>query len=441
MRRAVGFTAAAQMLERTDPLASLAGQPSLLESIRKTFGEPLTPAAVVARIIDDVRLRGDDAVAFYTKAITGVTLPSLEVSSTDIAKSRQNVSDALADALQVAASRIRAFHEACVIPTGTRMVDAELGRRVLPLQRVGLYVPGGRYSYPSSVLMSAIPAKVAGVEEVVVASPPNPQGVVAPATLAACAIAGVDRVFAMGGAQAIAALAFGTASVPRVDKICGPGNVFVTLAKKMVFGSVAIDSLAGPSEVLIIADATASAECCAADILAQAEHDPSAVVALITDSAEFAADVAKEIARQLAEFGNPASLVEAVERGVIAEVDSIDDAVKLCNRFAPEHLEIVVSRPQDYLDSIRNAGCICLGSQSPVVMGDYVDGPSHVLPTGGSARFSSVLGVEDFVKYSSIAQLSSATMIRLGPAAVTIARAEGLEAHARAVEKRLYRPA
>jgi histidinol dehydrogenase len=441
VRRAVGFDAAARLLERPDPLASLAGQPSLLESIRKTFGEPLTPAAVVERIVDDVRLSGDDAIAFYTRMVSGVIVRSLEVSRNDIAGASHNIDHSLSDALQLAASRIRAFHEACVIPTGTRMVDGELGRRVLPLQRVGLYVPGGRYSYPSSVLMSAIPAKVAGVEEVVVATPPNAEGVVAPATLAACAIAGVDRVFAMGGAQAIAALAFGTASVPRVDKICGPGNVFVTLAKKKVFGTVAIDSLAGPSEVLIIADASASMDYCAADILAQAEHDPSAAVALITDSAEFADGVAREIERQLAELGNPESLGEAVERGVVAVVDSIDDAVKLCNRFAPEHLEIAVSRPQDYLDSIRNAGCICLGNESPVVMGDYVDGPSHVLPTGGSARFSSVLGVEDFVKYSSIAQLTSATMRRLGPAAVTIARAEGLEAHARAVEKRLHRRA
>jgi histidinol dehydrogenase len=277
--------------------------------------------------------------------------------------------------------------------------------------------------------MSAIPAKVAGVSEVVVATPPNAEGRVAPATLAACAIAGVDRVFAMGGAQAIAALAYGTATVPRVDKICGPGNIFVTLAKKKVFGSVAIDSLAGPSEVLIIADAAASPEYCAADMLAQAEHDPEAVVALVTDSEDLADRVEAEVSLQ----------VEAIERGIIAVVDSIAEAVSLCNEFAPEHLEVLVERPQDYLDTIRNAGCICLGGESPVVMGDYVDGPSHVLPTGGSARFSSVLSVEDFVKYSSIAQLSGATMSRLGPAAVTIARAEGLEAHARAVEKRLHR--
>ena len=438
MRHATGFEDAARLLERTDPLVSLAGHPSLSESILRIYGEALSPAAVVERIVEDVRVRGDEAIAFHTKATTGVVVPCLEVHPSDIATACDHVDRVLVEALRTSASRISEFHRALSVTPGARFVDAELGRNVTPLQIVGLYVPGGRYSYPSSVLMSAIPAKVAGVEQVVVATPPNPEGRVAPVTLAACAIAGVDRVFAMGGAQAIAALAFGTNSVPRVDKICGPGNIFVTLAKKRVFGSVAIDSLAGPSEVLIIADATASPEYCAADILAQAEHDPEAVVAIITDCAELAVRVEGEIARQLQALGNASAVAEAVDRGIIAVVDSIDDAVKLCNLFAPEHLEMLVNRPRDYLASIRNAGCICLGGDSPVVMGDYVDGPSHVLPTGGSARFSSVLSVEDFVKYSSIAQLSNATMTRLGPAAVTIARAEGLEAHARALEKRLH---
>ena len=439
MRRACGYDAAALTLARKDPLISLSGQPSLLDAIRRVYGEPLTPSEVVERIVEDVRVRGDEAIAFHTRAVSGITVLSLEVPKVDLAVACERVDSALVDALRLAASRIRQFHEACAIRTGTEFVDAELGRRILPLQRVGLYVPGGRYSYPSSVLMSAIPARVAGVCEVVIATPPNNEGRVAPATLAACAIAGVDRVFAMGGAQAIAALAYGTATVPRVDKICGPGNIFVTLAKKKVFGSVAIDSLAGPSEVLIIADGGASPEYCAADMLAQAEHDPEAVVALVTDSKDLADRVETEVALQLESLGNPASVVEAIDRGIIAVVDSIAEAVRLCNEFAPEHLEVLVERPQDYLDTIRNAGCICLGGESPVVMGDYVDGPSHVLPTGGSARFSSVLSVEDFVKYSSIAQLSGATMSRLGPAAVTIARAEGLEAHARAVEKRLHR--
>jgi histidinol dehydrogenase len=437
VRRANGIEQATELLERADPLKSLAGHPALLESIVRAYGQALTPTELVDRIVDDVRVRGDEAVNYHTKTTTGVVVPGLEVSRSEIDAACGRIESSLVEALRLAGTRILEFHRAASVATGTRFIDAELGRKVTPLQRVGLYVPGGRYAYPSSVLMSAIPAKVAGVDEVVVATPPGRDGHVAAVTLAACAIAGVDRVYAMGGAQAIAALAFGTDSVARVDKICGPGNIFVTLAKRKVFGSVAIDGLAGPSEVLIIADATASPEYCAADILAQAEHDPEAVVAVVTDCAELADSIESMIARQLEDLGSPATVIEAVERGVIAVVDSIDDAVTLCNRFAPEHLEILVARPRDYLDSIRNAGCICLGGDSPVVMGDYIDGPSHVLPTGGSARFASVLGVEDFVKYSSVAQLSSATMSRLGPAAITLARAEGLEAHARAVEKRL----
>ena len=439
MRRAAGYRAASTLLERQDPLASLQGQPSLLAGIQKVYGELLTPSQVVDRIVEDVRTQGDTAIGFHTEAVSGIVVRSLEVPRHQVVEACDLVDPALLEALKLAARRIRDFHEACNVRTGSHFFDSELGRKIIPLNRVGLYVPGGRYSYPSSVLMSAIPANVAGVSEVIVATPPNAEGLVASVTLAACEIAGVDRVFAMGGAQAIAALAYGTASVPRVDKICGPGNVFVTLAKKKVFGSVAIDSLAGPSEVLIIADGDASPAYCAADILAQAEHDPEAVVALITDSTLLADRVEAEVALQLEALGSPPSVVEAIARCVIAVVDSIADAIRLCNEFAPEHLEILVAHPRDYLDSIRNAGCICLGGESPVVMGDYIDGPSHVLPTGGSARFSSVLSVEDFVKYSSIAQLSSATMSRLGPAAVTIARAEGLEAHARAVEKRLHR--
>ncbi len=437
MRHATGFQEAANLLERADPLESLAGHPSLLQNIQRIYGHPFSPAEVVDLIVNDVRARGDEAIAYHTNATSGLVAVRLEVPRAELLSACDKVEASLVGALRIAASRIREFHTAFAVASGTRFANEELGRKTTPLRTVGLYVPGGRYSYPSSVLMSAIPAKVAGVDQVIVATPPNQDGRVAPATLAACCIAGVDRVFAMGGAQAIAALAYGTDTVPRVDKICGPGNIFVTLAKKKVFGSVAIDGLAGPSEVLIIADSTASPDYCAADILAQAEHDPEAVVALITDCGDLVGAVEKALAEQMSALGDSPSLAEAVDRGIIAVVDSIDDAVALCNRFAPEHLEVLVARPRDYLPKIRNAGCICLGSDSPVVMGDYVDGPSHVLPTGGGARFASVLSVEDFVKYSSIAELSNGTMTRLGPAAVTIARAEGLEAHARAVEKRL----
>ena len=439
MIRVDGFEQASAALRRPDPLASLAGSPSLNESIARIYGEPLSAAAVVERIVSDVRQRGDEAVEYHTRLVSGVTPAALEVPRAEVNAAVDQIDGGLAAALRLAASRIWDFHQSCAVPTGTRFIDAELGRRTTPLERVGLYVPGGRFSYPSSVLMSAIPARVAGVRDIVVATPPGPDGTVARSTLAACAIAEVDRVFAMGGAQAIAALAFGTASVPKVDKICGPGNIFVTLAKKLVFGSVAIDSLAGPSEVLIIADGAASPVFCAADMLAQAEHDPQAMVVLVTDSGDLADLVQQEVARQMEVLGCPPALVEAVDHSIVAVVDTLDDAIAMCNQFAPEHLEILVDRPRDFLERITNAGCICLGGESPVVMGDYIDGPSHVLPTGGSARFSSVLGVEDFVKHSSIVQLSSATMSRLGPSAVVIARAEGLEAHARAVEKRLQR--
>ena len=439
MRRVEGYAAAAELLRRGDPLDALHGQPALLEGIRTTFGESLTPSQVVERIVEDVRRRGDAAVIDYTSRISGVTLAALEVSLPVVEAAVRAVEPSLLSALKLAASRIHEFHRATAIATGTSWVSAELGRRVTPLQRVGLYVPGGRFSYPSSVLMSAIPAKVAGVGEVVVATPPSSDGSVPALTLAACAIAGVNRVFAMGGAQAIAALACGTETVPRVDKVCGPGNVFVTLAKKMVFGSVDIDSLAGPSEVLIIADDAASAAYCAADMLAQAEHDPQTAVVLLTDSCALAERVEREVARQLAQLPRPTVAAEALQRGILGVVESLAQAVVLSNEFAPEHLEILTRNPQSLLEGIKNAGCICLGEQSPVVMGDYIDGPSHVLPTGGSARFSSVLGVHDFIKFSSIAQLDGDTMTRLGPSAVKIARAEGLEAHARAIEARLER--
>ena len=437
MRRAVGYEQASSLLSRPDPLDALRGEPALLESIRATFGEELTPAQVTERIVNDVRNNGDSAIVSYTSLISHVDLQHIEVSLEETAAAAEQIDLDLLEALRLAADRVKRFHEKCLVDTGMEFFDAELGRKVLPLQRVGLYVPGGRYAYPSSVLMSAVPARVAGVAEVIVATPPGSDGSVSPVTLAACHIAGVDRVFAVGGAQAIAALAYGTESIPRVDKICGPGNVFVTLAKKMVFGSVAIDSLAGPSEVLIIADSSASPVYCAADILAQAEHDPQAGVALVTTSSELADAVEQEIELQLATLERRDAIRLAVDRGLIALVDGLDIAARLSNEYGPEHLELMVSEPTTLAVAITNAGCICLGGQSPVVMGDYIDGPSHVLPTGGSARFSSVLGIHDFVKYSSIARLGSATMADLGPAAITIARAEGLEAHARAVEKRL----
>ncbi len=437
MRRVQGVEQARGLLRRSDPLDLLQGTPQLREGISSIFGESLSPADVVERIIKGVRAGGDRAVIDYTRTISGITLATLEVSRDLIDAAPSRLSQDLLTALSTAAERITRYHEETKVATGTHFIDSELGQRCVPLQRVGLYVPGGRYAYPSSVLMSAIPARVAGVQDVIVATPPGPDGNVTPATLAACHIAGVDRVFTAGGAQAIAALAYGTESVPRVDKICGPGNVFVTIAKRMVFGSVAIDSLAGPSEVLIIADQTASSAYCAADLLAQAEHDPDARVALVTTSSQVADAVEAEVSRQLVTLERKGQIEQALESAIIATVESLDHALQLANEFAPEHLELFLADPENALERIRNAGCICLGGKSPVVMGDYIDGPSHVLPTGGAARFASVLGVHDFVKYSSVAQLRDDTMSGLGPAAATIARAEGLEAHARAIEVRL----
>lgn len=437
MKRVCGLQDARRLLERGDPLDTLHGSPQVHEAIHSIFGRTLTPTQVVEQIIADVRSQGDAALIRYTKTISGISMGEFEIPSGQLAAACSEIPPGLLAALQTAAARIRRFHEATLLPAGTCDVDGEVGQRRLPLRRVGLYVPGGRYAYPSSVLMSAIPARVAGVEEVIVTTPPGPDGAVSPVTRAACHIAGVDRVFAVGGAQAIAALAYGTVSIPRVDKICGPGNIFVTIAKRLVFGSVSIDSLAGPSEVLIIADSSASPVYCAADLLAQAEHDPDSSVVLVTTSPDLADAVVSEVETQLALLEHRVRVEQALASAVICVVDTLDEAVQLCNEFGPEHLELLISDPETVLGLVRNAGCICIGGESPVVMGDYVDGPSHVLPTGGAARFASVLGVHDFVKYSSIARLSGDTMSSLGPVAAIIARAEGLEAHARAVEKRL----
>ena len=307
-----------------------------------------------------------------------------------------------------------------------------------PLERVGVYVPGGTASYPSTVLMTAIPARVAGVREIILVTPPRGEGMVPAPTLVAADIAGVDRIFSVGGAQAVAALAFGTESVPRVDKICGPGNIFVTLAKKLVYGVVDIDGLQGPSEVLIIADDSADPAYCAADLLAQAEHDPLASAILVTTSRRLAGEVEREVERQSEDLSRQATIKECLEnRGVIAVVDNLDEAIKLANLYAPEHLYLTVKDANYFIDKITNAGCVVVGRNSTVVLGDYVAGPSHVLPTGGSARFSSPLNILDFIKLTSLINVAESELKELGPAAVTIASAEGFDAHARAVAKRL----
>ncbi|MGB2856958.1 MAG: histidinol dehydrogenase, partial [Dehalococcoidia bacterium] len=390
----------------------------------------------VQQILGEVRARGDSALFDYTREIDGVELARLEVTREEIAQSRNVASKELVSALELAAERVRSFHVAQKRSLGLEFVEGGLGFLVRSLERVGIYVPGGKASYPSTVLMTAIPARVAGVDEVVVTTPPAPDGTVPASTLVAADIAKVDRIFKVGGAQAVAAMAYGTESVPRVDKICGPGNVFVTLAKKQVYGIVGIDGLHGPTETVILADGSASPVLCAADLLAQAEHDEMASAILITTSPSMAGEVNEEVERQLAQLERQAIARQSLERnGAIVVVDNIDEAIGLVNLYAPEHLCLAMRDARSYLDRIRHAGGIFI--ESPEALGDYTAGPSHVMPTGRTARFGSPLSVLDFLKVSILVDLDDEALKALGPAAATIARAEGLTAHALSVERRL----
>jgi histidinol dehydrogenase len=388
----------------------------------------------VKEIIDEVRGGGDAALFALTLRFDRAKLSSLEVGRSQIGSAYRQLDKELVSALKLAAERISAFHQ----KQREVMAQPPAGQLVRPLERVGVYAPGGTAAYPSTVLMTAVPAKIAGVKEAILTTPPRPDGTVSPATLVAADIAGVDRIFSVGGAQAIAALAFGTDSVPSVDKICGPGSIFVVLAKKLVYGVVDIDGLPGPSEVVIIADETANPAYCAADLLAQAEHDPLASAILITTSKRLAEEVNKEIERQLKGLVRQAIAAESLlKQGVIAVVADINEAVELANLYAPEHLCLMADGADALVGRLNNAGCIVMGESATVVLGDYVFGPSHVLPTGATARFGSPLNVLDFVKFTSLLKVDKAALKKLGKAAAAIARAEGLEAHARAVEKRL----
>ena len=388
-------------------------------------------------IIDEVRRGGDAALIELTRKIDGVKLASLEVSKKEVAGAYQQVDGELVDALKLAAERIRCFHQAQKECIWHEVAQEGMTQFIRPLTRVGVYAPGGTAPYPSSLLMTAVPASVAGVNEIVMVTPPKPGGAIPAVMLVAADIAGIDRMYSVGGAQAVAALAYGTETVPAVDKICGPGNIFVTLAKKLVCGVVGIDGLRGPSEVLIIAGEAASPELCAADLLAQAEHDPLAQSVLVTTSTRFADEVNRELGRQMEELSRRQIVEQSLNSGIIAVVSSLDEAIELANLYAPEHLLLMVAEADDYLDKVVNAGCIVAGSKATVVLGDYVEGPSHALPTGGTARFSSPLTVADFIKFINVVTVDDDGLRKLGPAAVTIARAEGLDAHARSVERRL----
>ena len=425
MKRIKGFDQAKQVLDRKDPLKSL--------------DIALEQQQVVANIIGKVRSKGDKALFRYAKELEDAQLDSLEVSQQEISAAYDAADKKLISALELAAERIREFHLACLPKTGVISIDPCLGRQVRPLNKVGIYTPGGTACYPSTVLMTAIPAKVAGVGQLIMASPPRPNGAIPAATLVAANIAQVDRIFKIGGAQAIAALAFGTESVPKVDKICGPGNIFVMLAKMVVYGEVGVDGLQGPSEIVIVADSTADASLCTAELLAQAEHDPLAKVFLITTFPELADKVDEEISLKLDKLKRSFIVAEVLDSGMIVLVDDIDQAVELVNLYAPEHLSLMVSDASSLIPRIYNAGSIFVGDNSSVVFGDYVAGPSHVLPTGGSARFSSPLGVEDFLKVTNIISLDDSTVRELSQPAITIAEAEGFNAHAQAVSLRAKR--
>jgi len=395
----------------------------------------------VKTIIDDVRQRGDAALFELTSKFDrlDLTVDTLEVTREEIDAAISQVKGESMAALQLAAERIADYHAKQKQETWltTDEDDVLLGQMVRPLDRVGIYVPGGKATYPSSVLMNAVPAKVAGVAEVIMVVP-MPNGEINPHVLAAARIAGVDRIFKVGGAQAVAALAYGTETIPRVDKITGPGNIYVATAKKLVFGQVDIDMIAGPSEILVINDGSGNAAHIAADLLSQAEHDELASSVLVTSCEKMAAAVQTEVEKQLKELSREVIARRSIEDyGAIIIAQNLDDAISFSNRIAPEHLELAVDNPFAILPQIRHAGAIFMGHYTPEAAGDYLAGPNHTLPTGGTARFFSPLSLDDFVKKSSIVSFSEAGLKRLGHEIVHIAELEGLEAHAKSVSIRL----
>ena len=388
---------------------------------------------VVSAIIADVRTRGDQALLDYTARFDKAALTSLEVSQAEIEDAFAAVEPEFLEILRQAAANIRLFHEKQVRSSFIiNQNGVTMGQKVIPIQRVGLYVPGGTAAYPSTVLMDSIPAKIAGCPTIVMTTPPGADGRINPAILAAARIAGVDRIFKVGGAQAVAALAYGTESIPRVDKIVGPGNAYVAEAKKQVFGQVAIDMIAGPSEILVVADATANPRFVAADLLSQAEHDKMASAVLVTDSAEFAAAVSAELENQIPQLPRAEIARHSIDRnGKIIVADTLMKAIDIANEIAPEHLELCVDNPFDYLDKILHAGSIFMGKYCPEALGDYFAGPNHTLPTSGTARFSSPLSVDDFVKKSQFTYFTATALETVADKVAAFAEKEGLTAHAR----------
>ena len=431
-----GLAAASAHITRLRDPGETALPESVAARLRDLFGRDLSAEEAVAQIVADVRSGGDAALREYTMRLDGASLEALSVGAGTLAATYAALQVDLRDALHLAASRIRAFHEREPRQSWLEWDEegGALGQVIHPLHRVGVYVPGGTAAYPSSLLMTVVPAQVAGVKEIVVTTPPGPQGTGSPAILAAAHVVGLEQVLLLGGAQAVAALAYGTESIPRVDKVVGAGGLFVTLAKKQVYGDVGIEGLQGPTETLLIADEAATPGLVAADLLAQAEHDPLATALLITPSRRLAQAVQAEVSRQLRPLARRAIIEESLARqGAILVVANLDEALALANQYAPEHLCLLVADPWSLVGRVRNAGGIFVGEGSSEALGDYVMGPSHIMPTRGTARFSSPLHVGDFLKVTSVFAMGGSAASRLAPAAAAIAHAEGLTAHAAAV--------
>lgn len=418
--------------------------PGVQAGVTAMFGAPLTAAQVVDKIVGDVRTEGDSKLLEYTNLLdkAGLTAENIRVSDAEFAEARQLADPAVVAAITRAIANVRRFHEEQMPKSWltNRDCGAMLGQKVTPVDSVGIYVPGGTAAYPSSVIMNAVPATVAGVPRIVMAVPPGRDGKVNPYVLVTAELIGVREIYKMGGAQAVAALAFGTATVPKVAKITGPGNIFVTLAKKAVYGHCDIDMLAGPSEILIIADASADPQYLAADLLSQAEHDPLASAILVTDSEVVANAVAAEIEVQLKALPRQEiAALSLTNHGKIIVASDLDTVIEMANLSAPEHLEVMTKSPFEVLPYLRNAGAIFLGAYSPEPLGDYYAGPNHILPTGGTARFYSVLNVETFMKKSSIIAYTQGALAAAGADVIKMAEAEGLQAHANAIRVRLER--
>ena len=410
------------------------------DAFARSGGVDVEVLTVASRIVDDVRRRGDEALRDYTMQFDHADVPALRVTTAEIEAAVASVSEEFRDAIAVAAGSIEEYHERQVPQSwfSVREGGVLVGQKITPIRRVGIYVPGGRACYPSSVLMNAIPAVVAGVDEIAMVVPPDADGTVNAFTLAAAAEAGVSEIYKVGGAQAIAALAYGTASIPRVDKITGPGNAYVTAAKRLVVGEVGIDMLAGPSEVCVVADETAEPAFVAIDLMAQAEHDPNTQTFLVTCDPTLPDEVEEALTVLLAEAPRADVIRRSLtDNGLVVVVHDESAAIDIANEIAPEHLEIMMAEPFELLGQVRNAGAIFLGPWTPESVGDYVAGPNHVLPTGGTARFSSPLSVEDFVKRSSVISYSRAALEADAATVICLATAEGLDAHADAVTLRL----